>query len=186
MTTTVRLTLAEYDAMLAQGILDESRHQHIELIQGEMREMSPPGPMHEDIVDYLNRWSCNNTDPAEVRVRVQNSIGIPEFDSAPMPDVAWVREQSYRTGRPQPSDVHLIVEVSDSSLAIDRGAKAELYASAGVQDYWIVNLQDWCVEVYRDPSAGGYREKRTFDGDDTVSPLAFPNVSLNLAELFRR
>ena len=186
MSTAVRLSLAEYDAMLASGILDERRHQHIELIHGEMREMSPPGPMHEDIIDYLNRWSCNNTDEDLVRVRVQNSVGIPEFESAPMPDVAWVREQSYRQGRPQPSDVFLVIEVSDSSLEYDRGAKAELYASAGMQDYWIVNLQDWCVEVYREPSASGYREKRTFDADAKVSPLAFENVALDVAALFRR
>ncbi len=186
MITTVRLSLAEYDALLAKGVLDETRHQNIELIHGEMRQMSPPGPMHEDIVDCLNAWSFENTDRSEVRVRVQNSVGVPEFDSAPMPDVAWVRERSYRAGRPLPEDVLLVIEVSDSSLEIDRGAKAELYASAGVQDYWIVNLVDWCVEVYREPASGGFREKRTFDGGETISPLAFPDVTLDIGELFRR
>jgi len=186
MTTTVRLTLAEYDAMLAQGILDESRHQRIELIHGEMREMSPPGPMHDEMVNRIDEWCYDVFDRSQVRNRTQSAIGIPLLDSAPQPDESVVRRKDYSTTRPQPDDVLLVIEVSDSTLAYDRDEKAILYASAGVQDYWIVNLQDWCVEVYRDPSAGGYREKRTFDGDDTVSPLAFPNVSLNLAELFRR
>ena len=98
----------------------------------------------------------------------------------------WVLEQPYRTGRPQPSDVILVIEVADSSLEIDRETKTNLYASAGVKDYWIVNLQDWCVEVYREPSASGYREKRTFDGEAKVSPLAFGNVALDVAALFQR
>lgn len=186
MITTVRLSLAEYDALLAKGVLDETRHQNIELIYGEMREMSPPGPMHEEMVDRMNEWCGANTDRKHVRIRVQNSIGLPGLESAPQPDVAMVTQKSYASGRPLPDDVLLVVEVADSSIDIDRGLKAELYASAGVKDYWIINLSDWCVEVYREPSASGYREKRTFDGGETISPLAFPDVTLDIGELFRK
>ena len=131
MATTVRLTLAEYDAMLAQGILNERRHQHIELIQGEMRQMSPPGPLHEEMVDRVMRWCTRNTDPDSIRVRVQNSVGLTELDSAPQPDVALVNERDYRAHRPGPEDVLLVIEVADSSLDYDRGEKADLYAAAG-------------------------------------------------------
>src|SRR3712207_4046342 len=103
MSTVARLTLAEYDRMVQTGVFDNRR---IEFIQGELREMSPTGPDHEEVVDLLNEWSPDNRPPG-VRVRVQNSIGLPELESAPEPDVVWVRKRSYRSGRPLPSDVLL-------------------------------------------------------------------------------
>ena len=145
MSTIVRLSLAEYDAMLAGGILDERRHQHIELIHGEMRTMSPPGPMHDEMVNRIDEWCYDLFDRSAVRIRTQSAIGIPELDSAPMPDVSVLRRKDYSASRPQPDDVYLVIEVADSSLEYDRGVKADLYASAGVKDYWIVKLQNWCV-----------------------------------------
>lgn len=184
MSTTLSITLQQYDLMIERGVFDELRDRRIELIRGEICEMSPPGPTHEDLIDLLSRWSFQNTDPNEVRVRVQNSIGLPELESAPQPDVAWVREQSYREGRPKADDVLLVVEVSDSSLAYDRNEKAELYAEAGIKDYWIVNAKDWCVEVYRDPANGQFREKRTYDSSQTISPLAAEQITLSVRLLF--
>ena len=157
MSTALRFTLDEYDRMIEQGVFDDRPEEKMELVYGEIRTMSPPGPAHEDVIDLLARWSFESTLRDEVRIRVQNSIGIPELDSAPQPDVAWVREQSYRAGRPQSSDVLLLIEVSDSSLPDDRTTKAELYAEAGVSDYWIINLQDWGIEVYRNPANGRFQ-----------------------------
>jgi Uma2 family endonuclease len=184
MSTAFRFTLAEYDRMIAQAVFDPDREVRTELIHGEIREMTPPGPTHEEVIDLLNRWSCDNTSPEQVRVRIQNSIGIPALDSAPQPDVAWVKAKSYRTGRPQPTDVLLLIEVSDSSLAYDRGEKAELYAEAGIADYWIVNLRDWCIEIYRDPHRNDYRQKQTYTLHDAVSPLVRPELALPVAQLF--
>ncbi len=186
MTSLVRFSLAEYDAMLAQGIFNERRHQRIELIYGELREMSPPGPMHDELVNRIADWCYDNVDRSQVRVRVQSSLGIPELDSAPMPDAALVRKQDYATVRPQSSDALLVIEVSDSSLAYDRVEKADLYAAAGIQDYWIVNVLDWGVEVFRDPSLNGYRLRRSYFGGEKVSPLALPDISLDVAALFQR
>lgn len=184
MSTAVRFSVDEYDRMVSQGVFDDRRDCRMELIQGEIRETTPPNPPHEDVVDLLSRWSFENVPNDEVRVRIQNSIGIPELDSVPMPDVVWVREQSYRTGRPQPTDVLLLIEVSETTLRFDRGGKAELYASAGIADYWVVNLSDECIEVFRNPHNGEYREKQTFEMGQVISPLAYPAVSIKVADLF--
>ena len=94
MSTTIQFTLKQYNRMIQQGVFDEMRDQRLELIYGEIREMSPPGPTHEEVIDLLTRWSVLNVSKRDVRVRIQNSIGIPELDSAPQPDIAWVREKS--------------------------------------------------------------------------------------------
>ena len=113
--------------------------------------MTPIGPQHEEVVDRLNAWSVAAVHPLSIRVRIQNSIGIPDLESAPEPDIAWVVERNYSQGRPTATDVLLIIEVADSSLAYDTGEKAALYAAAGVADYWIVDIPHRCVEVRRDP-----------------------------------
>jgi Uma2 family endonuclease len=184
MSTIARLTLAEFDRMIEQQVFDPARERRIELIYGELREMNPPGATHEEVVDLLTRWSFDNVSRKKVRVRIQNSVGIEALDSVPLPDVVWVKERSYRKRRPQPDDVYLLIEVSESSLADDRREKAELYASAGIADYWIVNLRDSCLEVYRKPTEGEYRDKRSYEMGESVSPLAFPRLSLEVSSLF--
>lgn len=184
MSAATRFTLAEFDRMIERDVFDSTRDRRIELIRGEIREVNPPGPTHETAVDRLTRWSTQNTSPSEVRVRIQNSIGAPEIDSAPQPDVAWVKERDYLQRRPQGDDVLLLIEVAESSLAIDRGEKAGLYAAAGIADYWIVNLCDLCIEVYRRPKKGQYREIHTYEIGDRVAPLSFPKAVLIVADLF--
>ncbi len=184
MSTALHITLAEYDRLIKKGFFEQLRDRRIELIRGEMRQMSPPGPTHEEAVDKLTRWSTANTDESVIRVRVQNSIGLPELESAPQPDVAWVREQSYRLGRPQSDDVFLVIEVADSSLNYDRSKKAKLYAEAGIADYWVVNLRDSCIEVFREPQDGEFQSHAVFERGHTVRPLRFPKIKLSVTKLF--
>ena len=183
MSTALKLSIAEYDRWIKKGIFEQLRNRRIELIRGELRQMSPPGPSHEEAIDKLTRWSTSNTDEAVVRVRVQNSIGLPELQSAPQPDLSWVREQSYRKGRPQGEDVFLLIEVSDSSLNYDRGTKAKLYAEAGIADYWVINLRDSCIEVFRDPNDGEYQSHEIYERGHTVRPLRFPKIKLAVSKL---
>ncbi len=184
MSTIARLSLAEYDRMIAAGVFDERDKRRLELIRGELREMTPPGPEHDDLIDLLGEWSHAVVRPDDVRVRVQNSVGLPSLESAPQPDVAWVVKRSYRHARPTATDVLLIIEVAQSSLAYDRGEKAGLYAEAGIADYWIVNDREQCVEVYREPEAGRYRSVQTFRGDQEVRPLALPDAALRPSMLW--
>lgn len=94
-----------------------------------------------------------------------------------------MRAKSYRQRRPEPGDVLLLIEVAESSLAYDRGEKADLYATAGVQDYWIVNLNDLCIEVHRNPQGGKYRATETYQVGRAISPLAFPAATLDVAQV---
>src|SRR5579871_6363252 len=131
MLVVTRFTIADYDRMIAEGKFEGGLNRpRIELIYGELRNMSPIGAPHEEIVDALMEWSVSNVSSRGVRVRIQNSVGIPAHDSAPQPDIAWVTKKSYRTARPDGSDVLLIIEVADSSLKYDLGEKAKLYAAA--------------------------------------------------------
>ena len=184
MNTALQITLAEFDRMIRRGVFVRPRNRRIELIRGALRQMSPPGPTHEAAVDKLTRWSIEHTDGDEVCVRVQNSIGLPELNSAPQPDIAWVRTGAYEKKRPESEDVLLVIEVSNSSLNYDKGKKARLYAEAGVADYWVVNLRDACLEVFRDPQDGEYGSQVIIDRYGRVSPLAFPKLKLALTQLF--
>jgi Uma2 family endonuclease len=186
MSTAMRFTVAQYDRMIEQGIFNDRPEQRLELIHGEIREMTPPNPPHDDTIDLLMYWSIDNTPRNRVRVRIQNPLGIPVLDSVSLPDVAWMRAKSYRQRRPQPSDVLLLIEVAESSLAYDRGEKADLYAAAGIKDYWIVNLCDLCIEVRRTPRGGKYRETKTYEIGQSVSPLAFPSVTLDVGYVFAK
>ncbi len=178
MSTIARFSLDEYDRLIESGALDKRR---LELIRGEIREMSPTGPDHEDAVDQLTDWSTSQEIKQKFRIRVQNSIGLPGLETAPEPDLVWAAPRRYRRvrgGRPTAADIFLIIEVSESSLDYDRGEKLELYAQAGIADYWIVNLIDRYIEVYREPEGNGYRSVQTFRGEEDVRPLAMPEVSL--------
>src|SRR4051812_29383317 len=134
MSTVSNITVEQYERMMAEGVFQPAEEHHVELIRGELREMSPINPPHEDATDRLMYWSIDNLPRYEVRVRVQNSLGIPELESVPQPDLEWVRQRNYKENRPTTVDLLLVAEISESSLRFDRGEKARLYAEAGVQD----------------------------------------------------
>ncbi len=179
MSTTAHFSITEYDRIVNTGALHSRR---LELIQGEIREMSPIGPIHEDIVDLLNEWSVMNA--KDVRVRIQQSIGLPGLDAAPEPDVVWVVRRNYRNSRPLTADVLLIVEVAESSLAYDLNEKAKLYANAEVAEYWVVDIPSNELVVHRDPTGNRYTEVNRVGLTGQVSPLSRPDISLSVRMLF--
>ena len=185
MSTIARLSLAEYDRMIEHGVFDHGKRRRLEFIRGEIREMTPIGSLHEVTVDRLTEWSIRSLPEGKVWVRVQNSIGLLEVESAPEPDVAWVVRRDYSQGRPTAADVLLVIEVAESSLGYDCGEKADLYAAAGVNDYWVVNLPDRSIEVRRDPGGGRYRNLHTCTSDDEVRPLAMPEIALRPSSLWQ-
>lgn len=184
MSTVAHFTAADYDRMIASGLFDGPQKRRVELIRGEVREMMPMGVRHEDVVDRLMTWSVENVPKAEVRVRVQNSVGLPDLDSVPEPDVAWVVQRDYSRCRPTADDVLLIIEVAESSLDYDTGEKAELYAAAGIKDYWVVDVAAQVVEVRRELEGSRYRSLAAYRDEDPIRPLARPEMAFSPALLF--
>jgi len=184
MSTAVRFTAEQFDKMVATGVFEEPSKSRIELFFGELRDMPPPGLLHEDYVDFLMEWSGDVLPRKRAKVRVQQTVGIPELDSVPLPDIVWVARRRYQDRRPQGSDIWLIIEVADTSLEYDVGEKQLLYSQADIKDYWVVNVRMKSVEVFRDPSKKGYRDTQAYSVNDTVSPLAVPSASLVIKELF--
>jgi Uma2 family endonuclease len=177
-----RFTVPEYHRIGEVGILDEDAK--IELLVGDIVVREPPGPYHAGTVDRLNAlWVSRLVGRAVVRV--QNPIELPEVDSEPQPDLALLRPRAdfYTTAHPRAADVLLVVEVADSSARPDRRVKISLYARAAIREVWLVDLTSRQLELYRHPSADGYREVRTARDDEGVSPEAFPDLRLTPSDL---
>jgi Uma2 family endonuclease len=168
----------EYEQIAELGIFEGQR---IELLYGAIVEMSPIGPEHGDSVDRINELLVAAL-RGRARIRVQGAFAASD-ESEPEPDVAVLPPGNY--GGENPKKAWLIVEVAKSSLDDDR-SKAALYASSVVDEYWIVNLVDDVVEVYREPSAGRYRSVQTVTRDATLRLVHFPDVELVVDELFPR
>jgi Uma2 family endonuclease len=171
-----RFTVDEYEQMIDKGILTENKR--IELIHGEVVEKMVVGPLHSATVNRINRLLTTRL-LASAIVSVQNPIVL--SDSEPEPDLALLtpRDDFYAPSKPKSSDVRLVIEVADSSLAYDRDIKLPLYAQAGIQEFWIVNLAESKVEVYRQPlPPGNYASRTDFSRGEMLCALAFPEVTL--------
>lgn len=157
----------------------------IELIRGEIREINPAGPVHDDLIAFLMNWSVRTTDPSAIRVTVQTGLELTELDSRPEPDLLWVRADRYRDRHPAAVDVRLAIEVADSSLHDDLVHKAALYAESGIVEYWIVDVQGQCIHVFRRPISGAYTDRSLARPGQQLTPLLAPcNAPLDLQELF--
>ena len=177
-----RFTVSEYCALAEAGILAED--ERIELLDGEIIVMPPIGAPHEDGTDRLSS-QLNYRLYGRARVRVQNSVRLND-DSLPQPDIAILRlRDDYHRERPTPADVLLLIEVADSSLEYDRRAKLPRYAAAGIPEVWIANLRTRQVEAYDDPADGVYRGRRVIPAAGRISPRAFPDVVLAVADFLR-
>lgn len=163
------LLRAEYDKLAALGSFEDER---LELLEGALVEMSPPGPPHSATVDKLTMLLA----PALVGraiVRVQGPFAA-EAISEPEPDLMVMSLGDYTSGHPE--QALLVIEVSESSLGQDRGVKQRIYARSGVADYWIVNLVDRVIEVYREPQGERYAVLQRFGAGGNVTLLAFPDL----------
>lgn len=178
---TRRFSVAEYELIGSTGIFSEGNR--IELIEGEIVEMAAKGTAHVVCVSRLNHWFGRRSDNL-YWVLVQDPIVVSDV-SEPEPDITLTRikPDDYRSGLPRPSDIYLVIEVAESSLSFDRGRKADLYARAGIVEYWVVDAVNSRFEIFRLPSPQGYREVRTFYPGESVSPLAFPDLVLPVSEI---
>ncbi|MBP6015127.1 MAG: Uma2 family endonuclease [Candidatus Promineofilum sp.] len=176
-----RFTAAEYWRLLEAGILSED--DAVELIWGELIETSPINVPHALYVNRLNMVLVTKL-ANRATVSVQNPIQLDEY-SLPQPDIALWKSlpEEYRDRLAGPSELLLVVEVADSSIPHDQKGKTKLYGAAGIADYWIVNLKARRIEVYREPRPDGYRTVTHYAPGETLSPLAFADVVVNVDEI---
>ncbi len=179
-----RFSVKEYYRMAETGVLRPDAR--VELLNGEIIDMSPIGPFHGGVTDYLNEI-FTTASKGRWRTRVQNPLRLDDH-SEPQPDVMLLKPAPdfYRQRHPQPEDVFLLIEVSDSTLAADQAEKLPAYGRAGVAEMWIVNLNELTIEVYREPHFTGYGSKTIVRAGDTIAPLAFPDAVVDVTELLKK
>ena len=176
-----RFTVDDYYTMAEAGIL--THDERVELVNGEIIPMSPIGSRHASSVSALDHLMAAQLGRRAL-VIVQNPLHLASR-AEPQPDVMVVgwRDDFYAERHPEPDDLFLLIEVSDSTLDYDRDEKLTMYAGADIPESWIINIPDRMVEVYTDPSAGEYRTRRVFSSQETVSPTAFPDVTLPVSRI---
>jgi len=173
--------LAEWQRMGEAGIFPpESR---MELIEGEILTMAPIGFNHASHVNRLARF-FNRLLNDETLVRTQSPLQLGDL-SEPEPDLALVcfEASEYSTRHPNAADALLVIEVSDSTLRFDKNQKLRLYATHSIPEYWIVNLIDNCLEVYRQPQDGDYQHKSILSKADSLNLLTIPDIRILVGEI---
>ena len=175
-------TIDEYHRMAEAGVF--APEERVELIEGEILEMSPIGPRHAGCVINANRLFVTRLGDRAV-VSPQNPVVI-RPRSEPQPDLLVLRPRavSYSREHPNPEDVLLAVEVADTTVRFDRLVKARLYSRAAIAEFWLLLTQECALEIYRLPGPDGYTEVTRLDGEAVVSPLAFPDVRFAVAAFF--
>ena len=179
-----RFTLSEYQALYDAGVIGiEPR---LELIEGDIIDMSPINPPHSAHVTRLSSLFHRRIGD-EAIILVQAPLNIDEH-SQPEPDICLLKPRAdfYARAHPGPGDVLLVVEVADTTLRTDRTIKTRLYARSGIPEMWLLNLADSILEVYRQPGLRGYRLIQHLGVGDEAVPLAFPKLALAVAEIFVR
>jgi Uma2 family endonuclease len=177
-----RFTLDEYHRMGETGILGAD--DRVELIEGEIIEMTPIGSRHAGIVARIHHLFSTRLGARAV-VWSQNPLLLVRFQSEPEPDVMLLapRTDFYAARLPEPPDVRLLIEVADSSLPYDRRTKLPLYARAGVAEAWLVDLDAGRLEIHLGAGGARYSNVRTPRADEIFSPVAFPDLTLTLRDL---
>ncbi len=176
-----RFRTADYLDMIEKGVL--GRKDHVELIGGVIVEMSPAGiPRNHFLITLVELFAPLL---GKHKFSIRGTLTVSEgqvFD----PDFMLLRLRSdgYKTKLPDALDVQLVIEAADSSMRRDRQIKLPVYAAAGIPEYWIADLENEQLFIYRDPDGANYRAVETRQGDDLVSPLAAPELSFAVRKAF--
>ena len=173
-----RFTVAEYYALAEVGILGEN--ERVELLEGDIIVMPPIGDWHASSVLRLNSAMVPPLQGRAI-VSVQGPTRL-NNRSEPQPDVMLLRwrDDFYQGGHPGPADVLLLIEVADTTVDYDRGAKLSAYARAGIPEVWIVTRENRRIEVYTEPESGAYATVRYAGSGASIAPQAFPDVILEV------
>ena len=180
--TRMRISTDRYQMMVAAGVL--TKYDRIELIEGDMLDMAPIGTQHSAITSRLHEFFVLSVSRSATIVS-GGPVNLGEY-SEPQPDLMLLKRRAdFYSGKiPEAADVLLLIEVSDSSLVFDQSVKLNLYARYGVAEYWVVDVDGQRVVTYREPGPKGYLRKFEFAPADSVAPQAFPNVQIEVGEIF--
>jgi Uma2 family endonuclease len=177
-------TRQEYDRLADAGIL--APDERVELLEGEIVTMTPQHGPHSASIGLAETALRKAFGPAHW-IRIQLPL-IVDPDSEPEPDLAVVVGSPREYVAEHPRTASLVVEIADSTLERDRAYKAPIYARAGIPEYWIVNLAERCLEIYRNPlvspgQPARYQVSRRVSSTETVSPLSIPAATITVADL---
>jgi len=175
------ISVAEYHKMREAGILGED--EQVELLNGELINMSPKGCKH---AAYLGVFMdlLFPLIPEYSALRVQDPVVLSDY-SEPEPDLAIVkrRKDFYVNAHPSGPDIYLIIEIADKSLSFDREYKRKYYAESSIPEYWIINIQDEEIEIFKEPADGDYKSKEVIKRGDNVS-IEIMGISFNSNSVF--
>jgi Uma2 family endonuclease len=173
----MKWSLDKYHELVKTGVLEDCR---VELLNGQIVEMPPVEPIHDDTREELAGY-LRGMLGERAKVREATAVTLPD-DSEPIPDIAVVRPQRYRDRHPYPEDVYLIIEIANSRPGRDLGPKRQVYAQAGIQEYWVFNLAKQELKVFRDIQGDDYQVEQTWSSP-TIHIEAFPELALETAVL---
>lgn len=179
--STHHLSVDDFHKLGEVGILHED--DRVELIEGVLIDMAPIGAGHAGQVNRLNNLFAPAVSGRAI-VAPQNPLRLDDF-SEPQPDLVLLRyrDDFYAKAHPRPSDVLLLVEVADRSLAYDRDTKVPLYARHAIPEVWLIDLQHRQAGVFLEPAGGEYRRSLQPAGTDCISPALLPEISIRVADL---
>lgn len=177
------LSVQDYHRMVAAGVL--AADERVELIAGQLYNMAAKGTAHSAAVTRIERILKNRLGD-RVLLRFQDPIQLDDY-SEPEPDVAIVQVNplDYEDHHPTPGEVYWLIEVADTTLRRDRELKAPIYARSGIQEYWILDVNQQQLYVFRSPTATGYTSEIVLSDLDVVSPLAFADCLIPVEEMLR-
>jgi Uma2 family endonuclease len=172
-----KLDIDRYHQMIAAGLFRPD--DKVELIDGDLIEMAPEGPLHADYITYMAEAFAKQSTPM---VRVSHPITLPAH-SEPEPDIALVARRRYLSAHPLPGDIYLLVEIAKSSLDKDKELKLPLYARYHIPEVWIVDVADRAVECHWSPQDGLYSETRRVS-TGVLAAATQPDVKVDLDALW--
>jgi Uma2 family endonuclease len=170
-----KFSVAEFERLCEAGVLDSSKR--FELLEGEIFEMTPMGDGHAAFVMNLNEQII-----LQLNKKAKLCPAIPMVilseESQPEPDFMLVPLELYENRKPYPHEVVLVIEISDSTLQRDQVKKQRIYARNKIKDYWIINVQESQLEVYRNPIGEKYHSLQILNLGQTIAPLEFPDTEI--------
>ena len=177
-----RFTVDDFARMGEAGIFTED--DRVELIEGEILQMTPVGALHAGVVSRLTELIITRL-AGKAHVSVQNPIRLAD-DTEPQPDlvVARRRESFYSDRHPEPDDLFLIIEVADSSLRYDKQEKAPRYARAGIPETWLVDLEAGEITVCTEPGPTGYEKQQVRQRGSELAATRVPDLTISVDEIF--